>query len=343
MEILELLRLAGEAGASDLHLTVDLPPVQRLNGELVTLALPPLTAREIAQALETMLPDEAQGRKVQETGDLDFAFGVGGLGRFRVNAFRQRGSLSLAIRVIPHQVPSLSQLGVPEIVPALALSGRGLVLVTGPTGSGKSTTLAAMVEEINQRRSCHVVTLEDPVEYLHKHGLSVIHQREIGIDSLSFAGALRAALRQDPDVILLGEMRDYETISTAITAAETGHLVLATLHTADAAGTVDRLIDAFPPHQQGQTRGQLAAVLQGVIAQRLLARRDGRGRVAALEVLVGTPAVRNLIREGKTHQLPSAIQTGAKYGMRTMEQSLQDLVAQGIIGEAETVPQRPVY
>ncbi|MEW6770777.1 MAG: type IV pilus twitching motility protein PilT [Bacillota bacterium] len=364
--IQELLTLAVEQKASDIHLTVNIPPVFRVNGELVPLCctgegtlgvcLPgteikegegsePLSPEDIAHLLRQLMSEERL-RLFQEAGECDFAYGVPGLGRFRINCFRQRGSPAVAIRVLNAAIPSLKELGLPEVVASLARRPNGLVLVTGPTGSGKSTTLAAMIDLINRERRCHIVTLEDPIEYLHRHNRSIVNQREIGDDSKSFAGALRAALREDPDVILVGEMRDLETTAITLTAAETGHLVLATMHTPNAALTIDRIVDVFPAHQQGQVRIQLAGVLQGIIAQQLLPRADGKGRVAAVEVLIATPAVRNLIREGKTHQIPGVIQTGTRYGMQSFDQSLRTLHARGLItreemfsrtGDAETL------
>lgn len=334
MDLLELLSIAVEKKASDLHLTVQSPPVLRIDGELVRLGNTPLTAGDTEKMLQELLNEEQQ-RRFAVQGELDFSYSLPGRGRFRVNAYRQRGTVAMALRVIPYQVLTLQELGFPPVVASLARQERGLVLVTGPTGSGKSTTLAAMIDLINSEQACHIITLEDPIEYLHRHKLSIINQREVGSDTQSFALALRSALRQDPDVILIGEMRDLETISIALTAAETGHLVLATLHTTDAPQTVDRIVDVFPPYQQQQIRVQLAAVLQGIIAQQLLPRSDRPGRVAALEILVATPAVRNLIREGKTHQLASVIQTGAKYGMQTMEGALRRLADQGIISPEE--------
>ncbi|HHW14686.1 MAG TPA: type IV pilus twitching motility protein PilT [Firmicutes bacterium] len=329
----ELLREAVARRASDLHLTALMPPMLRVDGRLVPLAgyeaLSPANTQEL---VFSMLRPEQQ-TKLEQQGQLDFSYGVQGLGRFRVNGFRQRGTYCAALRIIPTQVPSYRELGLPEIVHTLAQKPQGLVLVTGPTGSGKSTTLASMLDAINEERDCHIITLEDPIEYLHRHKRSIINQREIGLDTGSFSEGLRAALRQDPDVILVGEMRDLETIATAITAAETGHLVLATLHTNDAVQTVDRIIDVFPPHQQPQIRTQLAAVLQGVLAQQLLPRRDGQGRVVAVEVLVATAAVRNLIREGKTHQMLSLLQTGGKVGMQTFEAAYRDLVRRGLVSE----------
>ncbi|MCL5676688.1 MAG: type IV pilus twitching motility protein PilT [Firmicutes bacterium] len=334
MDIFDLLREAVGRQASDLHLSAEMPPMLRLDGQLLAQGDEALTAATTRQMLASLLPDPAQQDHFERQGELDFAYGVSGLGRFRINAYKQRGSVALAIRLIPHEVPALEELRLPQVVADLVSRRHGLVLVTGPTGSGKSTTLAAMIDHVNRSRHCHIVTLEDPIEYLHKHKSSIVNQREVGIDTGSFAQALRAVLRQDPDVILVGEMRDLETISIAITAAETGHLVLGTLHAAGATEAVDRLVDVFPPHQQEQIRVQLAATLQGILAQQLLPRRQG-GRVAAVEVLVATPGVRNLIREGKTHQLPSLLQTGAKHGMRTMESALRELADARLIDPAE--------
>ena len=330
MSIVELLKEAVVRKASDLHITVSLPPVIRVNGELVRLDSPDLRPADTRQLLLEMLDDD-QVRRFESGGEIDFAYSVAGLGRFRVNGYRQRGSAAVAVRVIGSELKSLRALGLPESLSDLARRPRGLVLVTGPTGSGKTTTLAAMIDQINREFQYHIITLEDPIEYLHHHRKSVVNQREVGSDTQSFASGLRAALREDPDVILVGEMRDLETVSTALRAAETGHLVLATLHTNDAAQTIDRVVDAFPPHQQEQVKVQLGNSLEGIVAQRLLPRRDRKGRVVAVEVLVATPAIRNLIREGKTHQIPSSIQTGSRFGMKTMDASLRELYAQEII------------
>ncbi|SHJ08751.1 type IV pilus twitching motility protein PilT [Desulfofundulus thermosubterraneus] len=344
----ELLKLAFELKASDVHLTVGRPPVFRVHGKLFAADelgaravpgvedLPVLTAGDTEALARQLIPGD-RFQQFMQVGESDLSYAIPGVGRFRVNAFKQRGTVALAIRLIPERIPTFDELGLPEVVAHLARRPRGLVLVTGPTGSGKSTTLAAMIDLINSESRLHIITLEDPIEYVHRHKKSLVNQREIGRDSLSFAAALRAALREDPDVILVGEMRDLETIATAITAAETGHLVLATLHTTSAAQTIDRIIDVFPPHQQQQVRLQLAGALEGVIAQQLLPRRDRPGRVAALEILVATPAIRNLIREGKTHQIVSQLQTGARYGMQTLDMALRNLVRAGVIGREEAL------
>jgi len=334
MDITELLQQAVEAGASDLHLTVESPPVLRINGALRPLGDRHLTPSDTQNMLDALLADDLR-RRFQEQGEVDFSHGLPEAGRFRVNAYRQRGSVALALRVIPTQIMTVEDLGLPSAVVGFTELAAGLVLVTGPTGSGKSTTLAALIDRINSQRAWHIITLEDPIEYLHPHRRSIVNQREVGQDTQSFARALRSALREDPDVILVGEMRDLETISIALTAAETGHLVFATLHTPDASQTIDRVVDVFPPHQQQQVRVQLAGTLAGVVAQQLLPRCDGRGRVAAFEVLLGTPAVRNLVREGKTFQIPSLIQTGGRFGMQTMDACLRELLAQGLIGEED--------
>lgn len=331
MHIDEILAAAVAEKASDIHITVALPPMFRVNGVLVPMAGAEKLDPADTHRLVYQMFSERQQVLFAERGELDFSYGVPSLGRFRVNAFKQRGSISAALRVIPTQVPDAKTLGLPEIILQLTKKHQGLILVTGPTGSGKSTTLACMIDTINRERDCHIITLEDPIEYLHRHNKSIINQREIGLDSHSFASALKASLRQDPDVILVGELRDLETISTALTAAETGHLVLATLHTNNAVGTVDRIVDVFPPHQQAQIRLQLATVLEAVIAQQLLPRVDGKGRVAAFEILLATPAIRNLIREGKTHQIMSLIQTGARIGMKSFDMAYKELLAKGLV------------
>jgi twitching motility protein PilT len=315
---------------------VGVPPILRINGNLVRTEHDSLTV-SATHGLFIDITTGEQQEYFKEHGEIDFSFAIPGLSRFRVNAFRQRGSTAIVTRVVNENLPTLEELGHPPILKTLATQARGLVLVTGPTGSGKSTTLAAMINLINQERSCHILTLEDPIEYLHKHNKSIVNQREMHSDTASFTIALRAALREDPDVILVGEMRDPETIATAITAAETGHLVFATLHTGSAAQTIDRIIDAFPAHQQQQIRIQLSVTLQGIVAQQLLPRIDKKGRIAALEILISTPAVRNLIREGKTHQLTSVIQTGAKFGMQPMDIALRDLYRRGNISYEEAL------
>lgn len=326
----ELLKLVVEKKASDLHITVGVPPVLRINGTLTKLNLPQLTPRETEDIVKDLLSSE-QLRRLEENGDIDLSYSVKGLGRFRINAYKQRGTYGLAIRSVALKIPSLDELGLPEILKDLAMKTRGLILVTGPTGSGKSTTLASMIDLINSKRNCHILTLEDPIEYLHKHNRSIVNQREIGHDAVSYASALKAALREDPDVILVGEMRDLETIQIAITAAETGHLVLSTLHTIGAAKTIDRIVDVFPPYQQQQIKVQLSNVLEGVISQQLIPRKDNTGRVVATEVMIATPAIRNLIREGKTFQIQSILQTGSKFGMVTMDMSIALLLKKDLI------------
>ena len=330
MNFLQLAKKAVEQKASDLHITVGVPPILRINGKMHHMDFPILRPEDTAAFVKEVL-DEAQLEILNEKGEVDISLSNPGLSRFRVNAFRQRGSYGMALRAVASRIPTMAELGLPPVVKELARKQRGLILVTGPTGSGKSTTLATMIDQINRERNCHVLTLEDPIEYLHKHNKSVVNQREIGHDSLSFSNALRAALRQDPDVILVGEMRDLETIGIALTAAETGHLVLSTLHTLGAAKTIDRAIDVFPPHQQRQIRIQFASVIEGIISQQLLPKADNSGRVAAFEVMVATPAIRNLIREGKSHQIQTSIQTGMKFGMQTMDHSLLELYKNGTI------------
>lgn len=324
----ELLKVTVEEKASDLHLTVGVPPVIRINGTLHKLgedSLTPSDTEEFAKQILGEFYDE-----YRRSGEFDTSYSAKGVGRFRVNVFKQRNSTALAIRVITLKIPTLEELKHPEILRELTKKKRGLVLVTGPTGSGKSTTLAAMINEINNTRDAHIITLEDPIEYLHKHNKCVVNQREVGKDTVSYARALKSVLREDPDVILVGEMRDLETISIAITAAETGHLVFSTLHTIGASKTIDRIIDVFPPHQQQQIKIQLSTVLQGIISQQLMPTTSG-GRVAALEIMVSTPAIQNLVREGKTHQIESAVQTGSKYGMKTMNMALAELYKKKII------------
>ena len=323
--IQDILRQAKDQGASDVHVTVGLPPKMRLNGKLIPMEefgkmLPPDT---LAIAQEIM--NEKQQEKLEENGQHDMSFSIPGVGRYRLNVFKQRGSVAMAFRVVASEIPSAESLGIPETVSALYQKKRGLVLVTGPTGSGKSTTLASIIDTINNNREAHVITLEDPIEFTYQHRMSIVNQREIGTDSNSYANALRAALREDPDVILVGEMRDLETISTAITAAETGHLVLSSVHTIGASNTVDRLIDVFPSHQQQQIRIQLASVLEAIVSQQLIPAVDGVSRIAAFEVLQANSAVRNLIREGKSHQLITVMQTNRKLGMISMDDAILEL------------------
>ncbi len=319
-----IMREAKEAGASDVHFTVGVPPKMRVNGSLITMNYPKMLPPDTLEILLEIM-NEDQRAKFEERGEFDMSFSIRELGRYRVNAYHQRGSVALALRLVGTEVPSPEVLGIPHSVVDLYDRKRGLILVTGPTGSGKSTTLASLIDKINTNRDAHVITLEDPIEYLHQHKMSMVNQREIGLDSQNYANALRAALREDPDVILVGEMRDYETISVAITAAETGHLVMSTLHTIGAASTVDRVIDVFPPHQQQQIRVQFANVLEAVISQQLLPTIDGKSRVAAFEVMHANHAVRNLIREGKSHQLVSVMQTNRKMGMITMDEYILQL------------------
>lgn len=332
----EILIIAKEAGASDVHLTVGVPPKMRVNGTLITMDYERLLPPDTAQLGDEIMT-EAQKKLFEEKGEHDMSFSMPNLGRYRVNVFKQRGSTAMALRLVGTVVPSPEQLGVPVSVVELYTKKRGLVLVTGPTGSGKSTTLAAIIDKINSNREAHVITLEDPIEYLHNHKKSMVNQREIGLDSSSYASALRAALREDPDVILVGEMRDFETISVAVTAAETGHLVLSTLHTIGAASTVDRIIDVFPPYQQQQIRVQLANVLEAVISQQLIPKEDGKGRVAAFEVLHTNNAVKNLIREGKSHQLVSTMQTNRRMGMITMDEAIAQLYYAQIINKDSAI------
>jgi twitching motility protein PilT len=327
----ELLTELVSRGGSDLHLTVGSHPVVRLHGSLKRLEqFPRLTAEDTLHMLYRIMSSDQQ-KRLETQGQIDMSYSIPGLARFRVNAYSQRESLAAAFRLIPMELQTLEELGLPPSLHLLTRKPRGLVLVTGPTGSGKSTTLAALIDEINRDRHDHIVTIEDPIEFLHKHKGCIVNQREIGSDTQSFADALRAALRQDPDVILLGEMRDLETISTALTAAETGHLVFATLHTQSAPATVDRVIDVFPAAQQEQIRMQLSGTLEGIITQSLLPTADGQGRVAALEILFPDDAVRNLIRQARVEQIYSVMQTGTQRGMQTMEQALHALVTRGVI------------
>jgi twitching motility protein PilT len=312
-------------GASDLHLTVGDRPKVRVDGDLVNSSFPKALAPKDTLSLTYSILTEAQKKRFETDDELDFSFGVQNLSRFRGNAYKQRGCVALAIRQIPYEIQTVEKLGLPPILNKLAERPRGLVLVTGPTGSGKSTTLAAMLDKINKERRSHIITIEDPIEFIHRHQNSVVNQREVGADTRSFAAALKYALRQDPDVILIGEMRDLETISAALTIAETGHLVLATLHTNSAAESVNRIIDAFPSHQQPQVRAQLSFVLEGVVTQTLIPKARGKGRIAGVEVMICTPAIRAVIRDEKVHQIYSLMQAGKKHGMQTMNDSLQML------------------
>ena len=339
-DLRELLEEVLARDASDLHLTVGVPPTLRIHGSLTPMEGDLLTSDDTRELIYSIMSDE-QRKDLETDLECDFAYSVPGKARFRVNAYFQRGSVGAAFRLIPLEIRTIRELGLPLILEHLAVKPRGLVLVTGPTGSGKSTTLAAIIDQVNCCSQVHVITIEDPIEYLHAHKRSVIEQREVGSDTRSFSSALRHVLRQDPDVILVGEMRDLETISAALTAAETGHLVFATLHTQDAAQTVDRIIDVFPPHQQQQVRVQLAGSFQGIVSQQLLPRSDAMGRAVACEVLLATPGIRNLIREGKTHQIATAMQTGSQHGMVTMDRALADMYKRGII-TLETAQQRAI-
>jgi twitching motility protein PilT len=327
----ELLRVLVDQNGSDLHLTTNTPPQNRVHGKLRQLDLPPLNPAETKQITYSVLTDQ-QKKRFEETLELDFSFGIRGLARFRCNVFNQRGAVGAVYRLIPEEIKGFSELGLPSVIANLAERPRGLVLVTGPTGSGKSTTLAAMIDKINTERNDHILTIEDPIEYIHPHKGCLVNQREVHSDTQSFSNALRAALREDPDIVLIGELRDLETIESALRIAETGHLTFATLHTNSAAQTINRIIDVFPAHQQGQIRTQLSLVLEGIVCQALLPRADGKGRVVSLEIMVPTPAIRNLIREDKVHQIYSMMQAGQeKLGMQTMNQSLATLYHKRLI------------
>jgi twitching motility protein PilT len=351
LKIDDIFKQAALLGASDVHITVGKPPFYRLDGTLYPLddqavsnrltlleqsQIKPLLPADTDDLARQIMSDE-QYETFIKMGEIDFSYSLTGVTRVRVNVFKQRNSTAIVSRLLSNKIPSFAELGLPEVLACLANKPHGLALITGPTGSGKSTTLAAMIDYINQNKRVHILTLEDPIEYLHKHNLSIVNQREIGQDSKSFASALRSALREDPDVILVGEMRDLETIGIAITAAETGHLVLATLHTPSAAETIGRIIDVFPPAQQQQIRVQLANTLEGIVCQQLIPLMGKPGRVAALEILVATPAINNLIREGKTHQIQSILQTGVKYGMQTLDMALKDLYQKGDISKQEVL------
>ena len=339
MNINELLTTAVSKGASDLHIKVGTYPIIRVNGELVSLDQESKISQEDAVAILSTIMNDAQKKRYIEKKEVDLSYGIAGLGRFRVNVFQQRGTIGLVFRVIPMKILTIEELGLPKILEKLAIEPRGLILVTGTTGSGKSTTLAAMIEHMNTYKTMHIMTIEDPIEFLYRDKKSLINQREIGNDADSFANALRSALRQDPDVILVGEMRDFETIQTALTAAETGHLVLSTLHTIDASETINRIITIFPPYQQKQIRMQLASVVRGVVSQRLVPRADGSGRVAAVEVMISTATIRECIMDqDKTRKIHDVIAAGAsQYGMQTFDQSLYKLYTQNLITYEEAL------
>jgi twitching motility protein PilT len=331
-----ILSDAVSKGASDIHFTVGIPPVGRIDGALVPLG-EEILRPEDTQALAHAMMEEKHRQLLEHKGEADFAYSIPDLGRFRINAFKQRGSVAIAARALNTTIPAPAKLGIPESVVDTIKRQRGLVLVTGPTGSGKSTTLASLLNVLNENYPYHIITLEDPIEYLHQHKKGIVNQREMGSDSENYASGLRAALREDPDVILVGEMRDLETISIAVTAAETGHLVFSTLHTIGASATIDRIIDVFPPHQQQQIRTQLAEVLVCVVSQQLMVRKEGKGRVAAFEVMHINPAIRNLIRESKTFQIPSTMQTNKKAGMQTMDDAICELYMKNTIADAEAL------
>jgi len=340
--IYDLLKIMIEKGASDLHITTASPPRLRVDGKLVPLDHPQLTPVETKSLCYSILTD-SQKHKFEENSELDLSFGVKGLSRFRGNVFMQRGAVAGAFRTIPFEIKTFKDLGLPEVMNELVKKPRGLILCTGPTGSGKSTTLAAMIDRINSERYEHIITVEDPIEYLHGHKKCLINQREVNADTASFKDALKYVLRQDPDVVLIGEMRDLETIEAALTVSETGHLTLATLHTNSAVQTINRIIDVFPAHQQEQIRVQLSFVLEGVLSQQLIAKKSGKGRVLAVELMIPNPAIRNLIREDKVHQLYSTMQTGqTKFGMQTMNQSLIELYTKGHISYEDAIGRSPV-
>ncbi|MEL4106316.1 type IV pilus twitching motility protein PilT [Oscillospiraceae bacterium WX1] len=332
----DILRDAVEKGASDIHFTVGIPPVARIDGNLVSLGGDVLKPADTIAVAEAMMTDKNKAH-LQTNGEADLAYSVTNFGRFRVNVFMQRGSVAVAVRALNYEIPTPDKLGIPDSVVDVVKRQRGLVLVTGPTGSGKSTTLASLINVLNENYPYHIITLEDPIEYLHRHKKAIVNQREMGTDSENYASGLRAALREDPDVILVGEMRDLETISIAVTAAETGHLVFSTLHTIGAASTIDRIIDVFPPHQQQQIRTQLAEVLVSVVSQQLISKKIGKGRCAAIEVMHINPAIRNLIRDSKTFQIPSVMQTNKKAGMQTMDDAIYDLYTRNVITDAEAM------
>jgi len=333
----DLLGMMVEKGASDLHITTGSPPRMRIDGNLLPVDHPSLTPADTKALCYSILTD-AQKHRYEENNELDLSFAIRGVSRFRANIFMQRGAVAGAFRTIPFEIRGVKELGLPEILNEIAKKNQGLILVTGPTGSGKSTTLAAMVDKINSERAAHIITVEDPIEYLHLHKKCLINQREVTADTTSFKNALKYILRQDPDVVLIGEMRDLETIEAALTVSETGHLTLATLHTNSAAQTINRIIDVFPPHQQEQIRVQLSFVIEGILAQQLIPKKSGHGRVLAFEMMIPNVAIRNLIREDKIHQVYSMMQTGqAKFGMQTMNQSLYELFTKGLISYEEAI------
>jgi twitching motility protein PilT len=337
MELVEILKTAVQSGASDIHIVIGMPPMMRQNGEIMEIpGFTKISGDESKRLIYSILYEE-QRAKFEEHWELDCSFSVSGFARFRVNVLLQKNGVEAVMRVISSKIPTPEQLRLPDAVVKFSDLPRGLVLVTGPTGSGKSTSLAAIMELINQKMTGHILTVEDPIEFVYDSKKSIFRQREVGQNTKSFGAALKSALRQDPDVILVGELRDLETISLAVTAAETGHLCFGTLHTQDCPSTIDRIIDVFPPHQQAQIRVQLAATLQGVVSQILVPRKDGEGRIAAREVMIMTPAISNLIREGKTHMIYGAIDTGAKYGMIPMDKALADLVKQDLISPEEAL------
>lgn len=337
LSIEEILQKAYETSASDIHLTVGTSPIFRIHGKLKKMGTMRLTAEEIEEMVSHILP-EYKLEHYRNYGDADFNYRYNDNARFRVNAYKQRNAPALALRMIPTIIPTIESLELPRVLYDIVERPQGLVLVTGPTGSGKSSTLAAMINHINETMNKHIITLEDPIEFIHSHKQSIVNQREIGTDVKDFETGLRAALRQDPDVILVGEMRDLKTISIAITAAETGHLVFGTLHTMDAPTAINRIIDVFPPHQQSQIRTQLASVLEGVISQRLFVRKDNKGRIAATEILIGVPSVKNLIRSEKIEQIPNIMQTSRALGMHTMQHSIQELISRGKVSLEEVKP-----
>ncbi len=332
MDIISLFKYAVHNKASDVHLIAGMLPVLRIDGVLTDYKEKKLNTDDI-ESIAKQLLDGVKLSELEKSGQTDIIYSISDIGRFRINVFKQRGTYGMAIRVIPFRIPTVDELGLPNIIKDLAHITRGLVLITGPSGSGKSTTLASIVNQINKERRCHIITLEDPIEYLHEHKRSIVTQREVGIDTDSFSNGLKSALRQDPDVIMVGEMRDLETMATVLTAAETGHLVLSTLHTIGAAKTIDRIIDVFPPYQQHQVRIQLSTVIQAIISQKLIPRIDRNGRIVATEIMIATPAIRNLIREDKVYQIDTSIETGQMQGMKTMDQCLLEFYNQEIISK----------